>query len=882
MGDRSFDGIGVNVYPIPPGSMGDSFELFSTECDHDELGSGSTGDGKRLSYSSSNDGAGRHLGYLEGNNDPRSEEDFIDEPSCMDDRPDEGNAARRRIPHGTSSDSMGLRFSQDSFLSRLSRRKSRKKIGLHLFVPPNLSAAGGFGLPNVDEEADSSMSGRSPRFALWARQVLSSVEFNMCIGAAIVVNALINGMELDQHPAAKGSDVMLTFADNFHVSQTFFNVCESCFLVLLGLEFGMRLYVTGWETLCTVSAYMDFLALAPALVMFVVDLKAGENATALRLVRLLKLLRLLRLFGIFVEIKAFFMTVASALRALFWIFMMMLFLVYFSAVLCTILVGHSSLYAVDNPIIQRYEDAYGEEVNINRYWGSTTRSMFTLFQVFTLDDWNMVVRPIVETHSPWMTVFFVLFIFVTTFGLLNLLMGTIVDAAISKSKQADKEQEKILQMDYNKVILATMRLFSMIDVGNNGLITPKEIELFLRHNSIQDVLQKDFEHLNIHMDYTELSAIYEIIIEDWSGSKAQEDAITPEEFAGAAMRLQGQAKSRDMLMVLVTVQSMMGRLEKIEKGQRKLQTLLDKHAKAHHGKLHELSRLTRAVRDVQREMAAQLLHSRFGSEMAVEMWDSEKLLKPPSQAFPEKVPTAPALPMCAEGGKAKPPKLRNARCSTLDDFHVPKNGETSPKYARAYADSSWTSRQNTEDSFDMFKVARSSTVSEETAPEERSAMKMLLSQRDALVRHGGDCMSNLMKRLPTLENFVHAEVKHEVRGYNSTIGKGGSQANQPPLAARRASIPSDCPVMWNATASAKAAPPKIPRPPPATPAGGTTPRSIFSGNVSTQEPSSEMSEDGDLGAKGFPRPPGSWTHALPMPSIPSRRKNRLRTNTVNF
>merc|ERR1719436_1464278 len=110
------------------------------------------------------------------------------------------------------------------------------------------------------------------------------------------------------------------------------------------------------------------------------------------------------------------------------------------------------------------------------------RSMLTLFQIFTLDNWNLVVRPVVETHQPWMFVFFLAFIFLTSFGLLSLLMGAIVDHTMSVAREADVERERIVQEEYKQVMLAAARLFSIIDADRNGVLSTKELQTFLREN----------------------------------------------------------------------------------------------------------------------------------------------------------------------------------------------------------------------------------------------------------------------------------------------------------------------------------------------------------------------------------------------------------------
>merc|ERR1719395_277072 len=79
-------------------------------------------------------------------------------------------------------------------------------------------------------------------------------------------------------------------------------------------------------------------------------------------------------------------------------------------------------------------------------FGSMIRSMYTLFQVTSLESWSMAVaRPIIE-EQPALSIFFLLFLYVTTFGLMNVVMGVIVQQTRQSAEQnphkLSREQRK--------------------------------------------------------------------------------------------------------------------------------------------------------------------------------------------------------------------------------------------------------------------------------------------------------------------------------------------------------------------------------------------------------------------------------------------------------
>jgi len=62
------------------------------------------------------------------------------------------------------------------------------------------------------------------------------------------------------------------------------------------------------------------------------------------------------------------------------------------------------------------------------WFGDLGRSLYTLFQIMTLESWSMgIARPVME-QFPYAWAFFVPFILVATFTMLNLFIAIIVNA----------------------------------------------------------------------------------------------------------------------------------------------------------------------------------------------------------------------------------------------------------------------------------------------------------------------------------------------------------------------------------------------------------------------------------------------------------------------
>jgi voltage-gated sodium channel len=70
--------------------------------------------------------------------------------------------------------------------------------------------------------------------------------------------------------------------------------------------------------------------------------------------------------------------------------------------------------------------------------------MYTLFQIMTLESWSMgIVRPVMESH-PYAWLFFIPFILIATFTVLNLFIAIIVDAMQSMHEAVVQKEEAVI------------------------------------------------------------------------------------------------------------------------------------------------------------------------------------------------------------------------------------------------------------------------------------------------------------------------------------------------------------------------------------------------------------------------------------------------------
>ena len=93
-------------------------------------------------------------------------------------------------------------------------------------------------------------------------------------------------------------------------------------------------------------------------------------------------------------------------------------------------------------------------------FGTLGDSLFTLFTVMTLEGWvDGVTKPVMETH-PWAWMFFIIFIVFTTFMVLNLFIGVVVNAMQAEAEKgmaAERAAEREIVHGEAEPILAEVK-----------------------------------------------------------------------------------------------------------------------------------------------------------------------------------------------------------------------------------------------------------------------------------------------------------------------------------------------------------------------------------------------------------------------------------------
>jgi voltage-gated sodium channel len=216
-----------------------------------------------------------------------------------------------------------------------------------------------------------------------ARDVLNRTLVQHGILALIVVNAVLLGLETAPSVMAQWGPLILAL--------------DQAILAVFVLELALRLYVNRLAFFKDPWSVFDFAVVAIALVP-----ASGPFAV----LRALRVLRVLRVLTIVPSMRRVVGALLSAIPGLSSIALVLLLVFYVFGVIATHLFGP----------------------HFPEWFGHLGRSLYTLFQVMTLESWSMgIARPVME-QAPYAWAFFIVFILFATFTMLNLFIAIIVNA----------------------------------------------------------------------------------------------------------------------------------------------------------------------------------------------------------------------------------------------------------------------------------------------------------------------------------------------------------------------------------------------------------------------------------------------------------------------
>ncbi|MEO1018171.1 MAG: ion transporter [Pseudomonadota bacterium] len=250
----------------------------------------------------------------------------------------------------------------------------------------------------------------APEIASWRLTLRRWLEDPRCerlIITVIAINAITIGFETSPTVMAAIGPLLIAI--------------DTIAVVIFVIELGLKIAAYGWRFFRGPWNIFDFIVVAIAL---------APASGSLSVLRALRILRALRLVSTVPQMRIVIQALLAAIPGMASVIALMTLVFYVFAVMATMLYG----------------EAFPD------WFGTVGASLYSLFQIMTLESWSMgIVRPVMDVF-PYAWAFFVPFILITTMAVLNLFIAIVVNSMEKVHSTEIAEHDALHAMDQGAIL----------------------------------------------------------------------------------------------------------------------------------------------------------------------------------------------------------------------------------------------------------------------------------------------------------------------------------------------------------------------------------------------------------------------------------------------
>ena len=236
--------------------------------------------------------------------------------------------------------------------------------------------------------------------------LVESSKFKNFILIVILINGIVMGLE--------------TYSGIINSYGEFLEFVDQVAIAIFIVEIVLRIYAHGGAFFKDGWSLFDFA---------IVLVSLAPNDAQFSVLRILRVFRLFRVITVVPQMRKIVVALVGVIPGMISIVALMTVVFYIFAILATWLFG------ADFP----------------QWFGDLGRSLYTLFQVMTLESWSMgIARPVMELH-PYAWTFFLPFIFLATFIIINLIVAMVVDVMNEIGNKTQKEAQEVTKEELSQL-----------------------------------------------------------------------------------------------------------------------------------------------------------------------------------------------------------------------------------------------------------------------------------------------------------------------------------------------------------------------------------------------------------------------------------------------
>jgi len=247
-----------------------------------------------------------------------------------------------------------------------------------------------------------------------------------------------------------------------------------------------------------------------------------------RFARIAKAMRVIRTMSLFRQLRVLLSTIAMSFMSLLWsLTILFIFMLMFSLFLCQLMQG-VVLDADEDNDLKRW---------VYRYYGSSTRALYTVFEITFSGGWPNYARPLVEQVGPVYGFVFFLYVTAVVFAMVRIISAIFLKDTL---QTAANDADMMVQEKNHEVAAFTRKLaalFELADQSGDGQLSLEELENVLSCPKVKVWMSV------LGVDTTETRNLFSLL-DDGDG------LISYGEFVAGISHLKGTARSQDTFAIM--------------------------------------------------------------------------------------------------------------------------------------------------------------------------------------------------------------------------------------------------------------------------------------------------------------------------------------------
>jgi len=340
-------------------------------------------------------------------------------------------------------------------------------------------------------------------------------------------------LRIVDHTAFMASVVLVIFVQSVYMGLEDEGslVVDVLFAAFYFIEITMRLIAYGSDFLKSAFNVMDLglivLSFVDLLIVIIQGSSSLDVMVSLRLTRLLRLGGLVRLLRFFKPLHLLVAGIMVSLKTVVWAWILMSLIIYVFGLV---------FYRALKPDLCT-AGTTAEEDLLATYFGTLSLSMFTVFQITTLEDWPNI-SDVMAKYQEWLSVMVILLLLLTAYGVMNVTVAIFVNSAMDASSVRSRDIAKKAKEEGEATCNSLKQVFmdtAHEDSDGKKTLSKEEFEKAISEKNLLGRLH------SAGIDVESAAQLFDILDMDGSGT------LDGNEFVEGVLRSRGYAQNKDLV-----------------------------------------------------------------------------------------------------------------------------------------------------------------------------------------------------------------------------------------------------------------------------------------------------------------------------------------------